>query len=42
MLRLALYAGLLGSVVEAIRKLIRIFQHSEAYGQVAAYVKSKE
>jgi hypothetical protein len=42
MLRLALYAGLLGSVVEAVRKLVRLLQHSEAYGQVAAYVKSEK
>jgi hypothetical protein len=40
-LRLALYAGLLGSVVEAIKKLVQIFRHSEAYGRVAAYVKSE-
>lgn len=41
-LRIVLYLGLFGSVVEAIRKLVRIFRHSEAYGQVAAYVKSQE
>ena len=36
-----LYLALFGSVVEAIKKLWRIFSHSEAYGQVAAYVKSE-
>lgn len=41
MLRLALYAGLLGSVVEAVKKLLRIFQHSEAYGRVATYIKTE-
>jgi hypothetical protein len=40
-LRLALYAGLLGSVVEAIKKLVQIFRHSEAYGRVATYVKNE-
>jgi len=40
-LRIALYLGLFGSVVEAIRKLVRFLRHSEAYGRVAAYVKSE-
>jgi hypothetical protein len=40
-LRIALYAGLFGSVVEAIRKLVRIFRHSEAVGRVAAYVSDQ-
>jgi hypothetical protein len=40
-LRIAFYLGLLGSVVEAIRKGVRIFRHSEAVGRVAAYVKSE-
>jgi hypothetical protein len=41
LLRIALYLGLLGSVVEAVKKLVQIFRHSEAYGRVAAYVKSE-
>ena len=41
LLRIALYLGLFGAVVEAVRKLMRIFRHSEAYGRVATYVKSE-
>jgi hypothetical protein len=41
MLKLALYAGWVGSIVEAVKKLLQIFKHSEAYGRVATYVKSE-
>lgn len=41
-LRIALYLGLFGAVVEAVKKLVRFFRHSEAYGRVATYVKSEE
>jgi hypothetical protein len=40
-LRIALYLGLLGAVVEAIRKLVNLFRYSETYGRVATYVKSE-
>lgn len=35
-LRIAFYLGLFGSVVETIRKLVRVLQQSEAYGRVVA------
>ena len=41
LLRIAFYVGLLGSVVEAVKKLLRIFRHSEAYGRVASYIQSE-
>ena len=40
-LRIALYLGLLGSVIEAVKKLVEVFRHTEAHGVVAAYVKSE-
>jgi hypothetical protein len=41
LVKIVLYLGLFGAVVEAVKKLVRIFAHSEAYGRVAAYVKSE-
>ena len=41
LLKGVLFLALFGSVVEAIKKLLRIFRQSEAYGRVAAYVKSE-
>ena len=38
---IVLYLALFGSAVEAIRKLVRIFRHTEAYGRVATYVKNE-
>jgi hypothetical protein len=38
-LRVVLYLGLLGSVVEAIRKLWRVFSYSETVGRVRAIVE---
>jgi hypothetical protein len=41
LVKIVLYVGVFGSAVDAIKKLVQIFKHSEAYGRVAAYVKSE-